>query len=63
MAVRYVCTTPCWHGGKKYRKGDYAVFKNASDGPRNKKGQLVHFEVTDDGREARPVETVKVNGK
>lgn len=65
MAVRYRCTRKCFHGLRLYRIGDYAKFKNASDGPQDKKGKLQFFEIVDDG--SPPIEKagpkVKVNEK
>lgn len=65
MAVRYVCTTKCFHDLHLYRIGDYARFKNASEGPKDKKGKLINFEIVDDGV-SLPEKTgpkVKVNEK
>lgn len=45
----YICTTACWHNGKKYRKGD--VLKGKP--PVDHEGKVRHFVA--DG----PVETDK----
>jgi hypothetical protein len=66
--IRYVCTKKCYHGRKLYRVGDYANFRDAKDGPHDKKGALIHFEPVEDGsplpEKAKPRKTgAKVNEK
>jgi len=47
-----------------YRVGDYADFTKASEGPKNKKGALIHFEPVDDGQDNEaPKIGVRVNEK
>ena len=63
MAVRYVCTEKCFHK-KLYRVGDYAYFNSAKDGPTDKKGKLIHFELVDVVNEVKKTgPIVKVNNQ
>ena len=39
---QYVCVVPCWHLGRKWRKGRTATFTD--DFPKDSKGNLRHFE-------------------
>ncbi len=43
----YVCGTPCWHNGTRYRKGQYAWF--AGNYPKDRDGNLRHFEPLNPG--------------
>ena len=68
MAIRYVCSRKCFHNGSLYRVGDYAHFRNASDGPQGKNKKLLHFEPVEDGEPApekarKRATGVKVNEK
>uniref|UniRef100_A0A6M3K7N6 Uncharacterized protein n=1 Tax=viral metagenome TaxID=1070528 RepID=A0A6M3K7N6_9ZZZZ len=65
MAVKYVCIQKYFSGTKLYRPGDFAVFKNAKDGPQ-KDGKLICFEPVIVGEETPvkpPGPRVKVNTK
>lgn len=39
----FVCEKPCLHNGKKYAKGEAALFSKIEDGPKDKDGKLAHF--------------------
>jgi len=65
---QFVCIMPCWHQGKKWRKGDLATFGEGEE-PKSSKGKIVHFELvspsaavtTDEPRDHEPA--VAVNEK
>ena len=41
-AKEYVCVNPCWHNGRRWRKGQTGTFTD--DFPKDAKGNLMHFE-------------------
>ena len=40
----YLCVVPCWHMGTRYRKGQTVKFRE-DQLPRNKQGEMVHFQL------------------
>lgn len=52
----YICTNDCWHGGKKYRRGD--ILKGGNP-PLDKEGNVRHF-VSDGAVEAAKGQPVDV---
>ena len=73
---KYLCVNPCWHGGKKWKKGEIAEF-SSDDVPRHnmnhKKdaGGLAHFTAIDTPAAPAPISEgltpgeveIKVNDK
>jgi hypothetical protein len=58
----YVCVTPCWHLNVKWKKGRRAKFAD-DELPRDKHGNMIHFEEVDpfEPPTPPPEEVVKVN--
>lgn len=64
---RFICTTPCWHNGHRFRMGQVTEGKEENM-PKNKEGKSVHFERLDNVIPVNPEPSgpgieVKVDGK
>lgn len=59
--AKFVCTQKCFHDRKLYRKGEVAEFREGA-WPKNKKGEMIHFEALD-GPPPKRDGKVRVNEK